>query len=283
VGYQLWVSSVTGQRRKGTDFTSLQKIFIDSVTVRDICEPLHCCDVNISTSELIITLNDLDFDSVGVVNDNHDIFGYILRNDLSEGNVNSFIRHFDTESIVSDSTSIPDVFKLISEREFYYVNYGQGVKYIVSKADLNKPPVRIYIFGMMSLFELHLNYWVDAMYSSESWANILNPKRVENARLLFENARKNNENESISLISYLQLCDKRTVLCASETFLELFDFNKNKFKYFLKKTETLRNNLAHSQNSIFTDLNIQDVSLVLNVIESFLLRSEAYVLSRASS
>lgn len=43
---------------------------------------------------------------------------------------------------------------------------GKG---IVTFADLNKPPVRVYLFGLVSLLEVHLRFWIRTAYSDGSW------------------------------------------------------------------------------------------------------------------
>ena len=66
MGYQLWLSSVTGYRRKGTKFSSLKKIFIDNVTAKIIYEPLLCCSADSITDQVKAALKGREFDVAGV-------------------------------------------------------------------------------------------------------------------------------------------------------------------------------------------------------------------------
>ena len=49
------------------------------------------------------------------------------------------------------------------DKEFIYVLKGGSIEGIVTRADINKPIVRIYLFGLISLCELHLNYWINEL------------------------------------------------------------------------------------------------------------------------
>ncbi|RLF30524.1 MAG: hypothetical protein DRM98_06605 [Thermoplasmata archaeon] len=60
-------------------------------------------------------------------------------------------------------------------------------------------------------------------------------------------------NQDLSLLEYLQYCDKRDILKKSEGFLEKFDISKKQFYTFVKHVENIRNELAHSQRSIISN------------------------------
>ena len=64
------------------------------------------------------------------------------------------------EQVISDSTPLANLLTVLQASDFLYVNHGAKIVGIITKADLNKPPVRIYVFGMLSLFEMHLNSWI---------------------------------------------------------------------------------------------------------------------------
>jgi hypothetical protein len=66
---------------------------------------------------------------------------------------------------VSDSTPISKLLTILKVKGFVFVISEDNIRGIVTRADINKPVVRIYLFGNISLFELHLNYWIRMLYS----------------------------------------------------------------------------------------------------------------------
>lgn len=277
MGCQLWVSDVTGKRRNGTDFESLKSIFIDSVTAKAICEPLHACRLRDHADDVRRVLIELDFDSAGVIDDNEKVVGYINRDELMSGYIHEQISEVNVGLLISDSTPIADIVHELKKRKTLFVNYGSNISYIITRADLNKPPVRIFIFGMISLLEMHLNYWVSHFCPEDKWERTILPERIDSAHQKLQEAKKNSENTELTLVSYLQFCDKKELLRDSPEFLSELDVTKTQLKDYLRWVEGIRNDIAHSQNSIFTNISIDRFSDVIVFIETFLHRSERYL------
>jgi len=139
----------------------------------------------------------------------------------------------------------------LRNRNFSFVLSGNKIERIVTRADINKPPVRIYLFGIISLFEMHLNFWINYYYPDSNWELLISKKRLEEAKELYKTKKMNNQD--LSLLEYLQYCDKRDILKKSEGFLEKFDISKKQFYTFVKHVENIRNELAHSQRSIISN------------------------------
>ena len=148
MGFELWVSSLTGYRRKGTRFSSLKNLFIDNVTAKSIYEPLRCCPATSSVESAKSALKLRGFDFAGVKeNKDGDVTGYIIAQELISGDFGSCVKEIDSSLLISDSTPIADIFTVLNDRDFAFVIYGNKITGIVTKADINKPPVRIYLFG----------------------------------------------------------------------------------------------------------------------------------------
>jgi hypothetical protein len=273
MGYQLWVSPLTGYRRKGTRFTALKQIFIDNVTARCIYEPLLCCPINSNAEEAKQALKTRDFDVAGVkAIEDGDVIGYVVTNEIGNGNIKEYIKHITTDLLISDSTPLAEIFSVLSDKNFALVVYGNHVTGIITKADINKPPIRVYIFGMVSLFEMHLNSWITYFYRNDSWINEIPEQRLTEARETY-NQRKG-KNQELSLLECIQLCDKRDLLSKSNEFLRAFDLSRNYFDSFVKKVEKIRNDLAHSQNSIIASLEWTAFVETITSTEKFLIDSD---------
>lgn len=90
-----------------------------------------------------------------------------------------------------------------------YVVARRGVSGIVTRPDLRKPPTRVLIFGLVSLLEMHLTYWVDGEFPNESSRSSLSETRRTKVEELL--TQRHERNESISALDCLQLCDKREI------------------------------------------------------------------------
>lgn len=277
MGLQLWYSTVTGIRRKGTTFSELQDIFIDNITTKFICEPLLCCAFNDSAFEAKNLMEQRDFDILGVTKDNKAI-GYIRRQDLMHGSVKDYTITFTLNELISDSTPIAELLDLLSDHGYIFILTKNQVTGIVAKADINKPIVRLYLFGIISLFELHLNFWILKFHDDLGWQNLIGDKRLEVAKQIYKERR--GQNLDLTLLECLQLCDKRDILKHTDQFREIFNFSKTKFQDFLEDVEKVRNEIAHSQSSIIANLSWDDFILSINNIKSFLSKSEEELIKK---
>ena len=272
MGLQLWYSKITGNRRKGTTFSEIQDIFIDKITTKFIYEPLACCEINDSTNEVKNLMIQKDFDILGVTKDNNAI-GYVRRQHLDHNSVEQYLLPFNTSNIISDSTPIAELFDLLSEQGYIFVLTKNKVAGIVTKADINKPIVRIYLFGIISLFELNLNYRINKYHETAAkWEKLIKKERFELAQKLFK--ERQGQNLDLTILECLQLCDKREILRQTDAFLEIFNYSKSTFKSFVADVEKIRNEIAHSQNSIIANLPWERFVSTINDIKSFLSQSE---------
>lgn len=276
MGYQLWLSPLTGYRRKGTKFAALKHIFIDNVTAKCIYEPLRCCPVDSVSRKAKEELKKMDFDVAGVKeNKDGPVIGYVVADDIHDGDFKIYIKKIDQELIISDSTPLAEIFAVLSSRHFSFVIYGNNITGIITRADINKPPVRIYIFGIISLLEMHLNSWINHFYPNNNWFSIVCKRRMDDAKEVYEKRKGNNQ--ELTLLECLQFCDKRDLLKKIDDFLGIFKFSKSKFETHMGRAETIRNELAHSQNSIISNLEWNKFIETIAIIEKFLVESDTEV------
>jgi predicted transcriptional regulator len=269
---QLWISHQTGIRRKGTSFKELQAIFTEQIKVELISEPL----LSFNFGESCITVKEVmdakGYDNVGVIDNENNIIGYINKEDLLLGKTIKKPRPFEPELLITDSTPISNLPLILAPNGFVFVARNDKIAGIVTKADLNKPVFRIYLFAIISLFEMHINYWINSYYPENNWCIKLTEKRVNEAKRI--NSLRKGENLDISLFDCIQLCDKRDILKSTEEFIFQFSFTKIDFIVFLKRVEKIRNELAHSQTSILSNLKWDTFTDTISRIEKFLLHSD---------
>lgn len=269
----LSLSTISGERRNGTSFKDVQGLFINKITTEHIYESMQSSHSYDDALQVKFTLESMDFDIGGVIDENDSIIGYVVQKELENGYIQNYIKSITADSLISDSTPIAKMLTILSTKEYVFILSANQVKGILTRADVNKPIVRIYLFGIISLFELNLNFWINSYYKNEcEWKEILKTNRVIAAQDIFK--LRKGKNEELSLLECIQICDKKSLLSSSKEFTSDFNFTKTKLNKLISNIETVRNELAHSQKSITANLSWTTFTETINDIENFLVMSE---------
>lgn len=227
---------------------NLKDIFEQTITARYIAEPFRSFDADSDLSMLRSFMEEHDYDVVGIRQEGL-MTGYVAKENLSDSVLKASIHKFDSEELVSDTTTIVKIFKMLRNCPRVYVVYLNEVVGIVTKGDLQKAPVRMWLFGLVSLLEMQLLRLIRDCYPNESWKKFLKEPRLNKACQIFEDRKKNNE--GIDLADCLQFCDKRDIFKGSDTLRKLIGGeSKKSVESLLKRAEKLRDNLAHEQDII---------------------------------
>ena len=223
----------------------LIEIFSLGVTAKYIAESLRGFDVNHPVDEVLEFMDDKGYDVVGVTEEGI-IIGYVEKTKISGNSPGKCYSSFETKSILPDTAPLTDVFVAFSESPRVFVSVFGQVGGIITPADLQKFPVRIYLFGLISLIEMQMLRIIKERYPKEEWKSLLTQKRLDDANRILTERR--NRNADIGLADCLQLCDKGDILRKdNELFESISSDSKGSFKDLMKKLENLRNELAHAQ------------------------------------
>jgi hypothetical protein len=230
---------------------NLRQVFTDGFAARDVAEPLVSFDAATSAAEALSLMNTADFDVVGVRRDGL-VAGYAERKDLGEGVCGEHLELFDDMSVISDVTPLADVVLKLDRSPRLFVRVLGAVSGIVTMSDLQKPPVRMWLFGMITLVEMRMGRLVEHLCEGESWRQFLFEGRLQKAAALLEERRRRSQN--LRLIDCLQFSDKAQVIARNEAIRSLTRFtSRRQVEEACKALENLRNNLAHSQDIISSD------------------------------
>lgn len=274
MGYHLWTSPITGYRRKGTRLSELRSVLTAKIGALAILEPLQCCPASAQATEMRGLLGERGFDVAGVMNDAAGrVIGFVAANELSDGIVLDHTKSLKAEHLVSDATPIADLLKVLREKERAFVLVGPEVKGIVTLADLNKPPIRVYLFGLVSLLEMHVRFWIKTAYPNGSWKKCLSDKRLEYANRIQTERQK--RNQQIDLLDCVQFCDLRDLLLGSEEVLNKLCLKDKKMtQELLREAEKLRDKLAHSQENLVEGTSWQALIDLIDSMESLVHQSD---------
>ena len=180
------------------------------------------------------------------------VHGYAARSDLVQGACGAHERTFGPDDLIADDASLQDVIVSLGKNGRCFLTSLGHVSAIVTHDDLEKPPVRMFLFGMITLLEMVFVRLVEAAFSEEEWTAMVSPVRLEKAREL--KAERERRGHSGRLINCLQFSDKGQVALRIADVARSLDpkLSRKEAKRALKELETLRNDLAHGQAFVST-------------------------------
>jgi len=271
---ELWISKATGKRRHGTTWVEINELLETGITIESIYEPLRSCGKDWPQEEVHAVLERLSFDVVGVTEaQGGRAIGFIKRSDLCHGSLDECLQLFRPRDLIAYTAPLADALVALRARERVFVLGRNGVDGILTRADLNKPIARMYLFSLISLLEIHLGAWIQRIYRDDSWREELSKRRIANAEKHQQQRRE--RNQELELLECLQFCDKAQLADRSDGIRSHLGITSRRpFQRLMKRAEDLRNNLAHSQSDLSDNTDWETVLSDASEIERILQYSD---------
>jgi hypothetical protein len=228
--------------------SDLRQLFDQNITVRHVAEFLMSFDGNYRADEARRFMEDKDFDVIGVRHMGA-VMGYAKRDKLGSGTLSDHLNQFEPSDLLPDGTPLLTTLKSLRDAPQKFVVILDHVSGIVTRGDMQKAPVRMWLFGLITLIEMQLLRVIRERYPDGSWKNLLKPTRLEAASNLY--ALRQQRKEAIDLADCLQFCDKREIILATPDLVTSMEIDpKGRRASCLKKLEQVRDRLAHSQDIV---------------------------------
>jgi hypothetical protein len=272
----LWTSP-QGYRRKGTSLKELRKLFEEKITAQAVFEPIQACLEQADVSEVLKVLNEKDFDYAGVaIQPEGPVTRFVSREFMQTGKVKDYAKEIPPEFTISEMTPLVKLLSIFKEKDHVFVSAETGVIGIITAADLSKPAIRIYLFGLISLLEMHLGYWIKVKYPDQTWRKQLKESRISAAEKVLNDRRR--KDQEIDLLDCLQFCDKRDLILCHQDLRAALELDKNADpERSLVLLERLRNQLAHSQEDLVGNSSWRNLIPVIEWAETVILISDELV------
>jgi hypothetical protein len=191
-------------------------------------------------------MNQSDFDVVGVRKSGR-VVGYVERTSLGRGVCGDFLRQLDESVLLEDSAPLLAVFNALTGAPVVFVRTLGGVGGIITSGDIQKPPVRMWLFGIVTLIEMRCVELIEQHCPRDRWKEYLSEGRLQNAEALLAERRR--RNPSVRLFDCLQFADKGQIIARNEELRRTTIFtSRRQVEDAVAKLEQLRNNLAHAQD-----------------------------------
>lgn len=226
---------------------NLRAIFERDITVRHIAEfDLQFADAADDGEKVRNQMQKEDFDVMPVKRSGA-IVGYVKRADLQPGPYLEDVRQITVNDVVSDSTPLMVVLELLGLRQWLFVLEGNEIVGIVTVADVRKPPVQMYLFGLLIILELKLTRLISHHWKEErEWSAFLSQSRLDKVNERLDERKR--RNEALGLIDCLTMADKRAIVEKTSPVLKELSMSKKQASKLLKLAERVRNQLAHAQD-----------------------------------
>lgn len=232
----------------------LRRVFTELFTVADLADPLPWFDEGTPAAQVEQALLASGCDVAGwrSANGTH---GYVMRQALAgcgDAPCSAQRNEWSADQMVTSEAPLVDALTVLTRREVCFVTLsgptGPQVQGQVMREAINKPVARMWLFGILSLFELSLSNLLAMHFSGDSWHDLVSESRLKRAQEL--QAERLRRNQSCTLPDCLQLSDKAQIVFLNHapTFDALGFESKRVAKQVIKDMESLRNNLAHAQD-----------------------------------
>ena len=224
----------------------MQRLFTEGFIVLDISKSLISFDAERDAADVQRFMSEKNLAIIGVRKDGV-VAGYANKDELTGGKCADHMQEFDDKQVLSATSSLQEVMGALAETRYCFVSVLGKVGGIVSRTDIQKPPVRMWLFGMITIMEMFMVRTIEKLYPKGSWQQEVSKGRLKKAEeILRERQRRN---QDARLIDCLQFSDKGYILIKDPDMRKDFGFETMRLaKRAIKDLESLRNNLAHTQD-----------------------------------
>jgi len=235
----------------GVSGPKFRRMFMDLFTARDIAEALLSFGLETPCSEVrtVMSRHSQDVASVRIKGT---VQGYVRLSDLDSATCSDCLRHFTSDQVITGDATFSDVIHVLTRHDFCFVTMLGEVAGVICRDDINKPMVRMWLFGLITMMEMLLVQMIRKNYPDDSWQSVLSPERLAKARVMQEERQRRNQH--CSLVDCLQMSDKARIAIEHPRLLETFGFDSRRTaRQVVKSLESLRNNLSHAQDIVTHD------------------------------
>jgi HD domain len=246
---------------------SALRVFGRAFTALDIAEPLLSFDSSRQANEVFASMVEARVGVAGVRRDGT-LWGYVDATSLLRGgSCEDCRREFASSEVLSAASSFTDVIEVLTRHDWCFVTTLGTVIGVISRIAMQKPAVRMWLFGIITVVEIEFTERVRRHWPEDAWTGLVSAQRLEKATQL--RAERHRRKDYCELVECLQLGDKIDILISEPAGLAILGIpTANAAKRVSKQIESLRNSLAHAQGFVDQDWS-QIVRLARRVQDIF--------------
>lgn len=240
------INSLDGSLEELESFGRQQglQLFTSAFTASHVFEPLPSCDADADVAEIMQACQKADLGVVGLRRQGI-ICNYMTMNDLTNPTVPD-PRPVHAQQLVQLHTPIADVIHILTSFSFCFVASGQTVFGVIGRNNIEKPVVRMWLFGMIMLIELVTVDLIRRRIPDDGWQKFITEGRLEKARQLLQERQRCKLPGD--LLDCLQFSDKLHIgIFGLSSPRDAGYPSVSAAKRVMREMEALRDSLAHGQ------------------------------------
>jgi len=238
--------------KSGSDTDQLEW-FLNGFAARDIADPLLSIDECSGVDEAKRVVETTGAAVLGIRTSGL-VQHWIKTDGVSSPEASLQPRDFTPANVVQPYASLNQVVLALRNEDFIFVHELVHVVAFITKTALEKPPMRMWLFGIVTVSEQRVTRLIEQFYPDDGWEKYLSLGRMAKARELQQLRLARGQQRS--LLECLQLADKGQIVARDEALRSRTRFNSRKdVERFVQALQDLRNNLAHAQE-ISEDMEI---------------------------
>jgi len=179
----------------------LRRLFLEGFLAPDIAELRISFDADTYAGTVHDFMEKKDSDLVGIREDGL-VTGYVRREELQAGNCRDCLRNFRPEDgVLPETANLVDVVSSLATNGQCFVMILGQVAGIIAPRDLEKPPMCLFLLGMITLGEMWMTSIFRHRYGIGSWERLISPHRLVKAEeLQQELARRGRQEDPIDCL-----------------------------------------------------------------------------------
>ncbi len=222
-----------------------------SFTAQDVAEPLRSFDGELDAAGIADSMGQQGLLVAGL-REHGAVAGYVRSGTLGEGHGNDHMRRFRLDQVIDGGASLADVVLVLTRHDYCFVRVLGEVVGVIERGDMQKPLVRMWLFGFITSTEILLRERTALRWPGESWTERMSAGRLAKAKALHDERRR--RGQECQLLDCVQFSDVAQILLDVREEALAFGFeSKATGKRAIKEFESLRNNLAHAQDIVTYD------------------------------
>lgn len=228
-----------------SSYDALQRMLLRGITVGSVAESLVSLDAGTDREEYRRIAESRGFDVIGARAEGV-VMGYV------EPTASDDVRFVAAEQVLPDDAPLHTGVVALDAFPRVFVATLGGISGIVTRDDVEKPPGRMWVFGIVTLLETALRRIVAARHPDDGWTEVLSEGRTEMARAL--HAERARRGEDVELLDCLQFGDLASLAARHEDVRSTFGHaSRREAEKRMKEWAGLRNRIAHSQAFVRDD------------------------------
>ena len=154
-------------------------------------------------------------------------------------------RPFTASLVIDQSESFRQVISQLAHSPRLLVRSLNQVNGLIQLNDIDRPPMRMWLFGLITVMELRVNRLIEQFLPNDGWKKYLSPGRLQKAQGLSDQCHRQGEHRR--LLDCLQFADKGRIIGSDENLRRLTRFQaRRQVEDFAYDLQMLRNRLAHA-------------------------------------